>query len=336
MRGEPGIGPTPPASTGVDDREDLQVSTETTTASLTAPSIVRVGARQPSTAGEDVQCDAVRCHADIPPWHCTDAQGPWSSQYERRLTSRSGGRRSDLTRRALGAYRDRHAPGGFIAADGTPDVAGLRAALRDRVAAVPSLCRTVRPRGRRHDWLVTAPDLQQHIRLAERVDGLAGLERMCAALLGEPLRLDRPLWEILVVPGADEAAVGIVLRINHAVADGIAAVSIVRRLFDPGDPDEHTVDARVDGAPAATAPSGTGLVLQRLSARLRRVRRTMRGSGIGPTILLGERSPHRGLAFVRAEIDPLAGRLRPRGATVNDALLAAVASGLRAALTAAG
>jgi len=60
------------------------------------------------------------------------------------------------------------------------------------------------------------------------------------------------------------------------------------------------------------------------------------GRGIGPTVLLGDRSPLRGVAFVDVDLEALEARVRPLGATVNDALLTAVAAGYAAALSASG
>lgn len=223
------------------------------------------------------------------------------------------------------------APGGFVGADGAPDMAELRASLRHRVSAAPELCRSLSSRGRRHHWLATTPDLEQHVRLVERIDGLPGLERMCAALMNEPLSRERPLWELLVVPSAREAEVGIVLRVHHALADGAAAVGIVQRLFEAAEPGPvvaHPVPAR--------SRRGARSMLLGRGAGVHRVRETLRRNDLAPTMLLGDRSPGRGLTFLSADLDGLAGRMRLRGATVNDALLAGVASGLRAALSAAG
>ena len=65
--------------------------------------------------------------------------------------------------------------------------------------------------------------------------GLAGLERLCGELMSVPLPQDRPMWELLLVPGASVDGVGVVLRIHHALADGIAAVAIAQQLFDPSE-----------------------------------------------------------------------------------------------------
>ncbi len=227
------------------------------------------------------------------------------------------------------------APGGFVAADGTPDMAGLRGSLRERVAALPALCRSVTRRGGRHSWVSTAPDLEHHIRLVAPVDGLAGLQRTCAALMIQPLELDRPLWEILVVPGATASGPGVVLRVHHALADGMAAVAIVQRLFDSDGRVEDPGDG-VGSEPTAPTHRDLRHTLRQLAVRLQRIRGTLQTGAVAPTMLLGAREPNRGVAFLRTDLRTLERRVRPRGATVNDALLAGVAAGLRAALSAAG
>ena len=64
---------------------------------------------------------------------------------------------------------------------------------------------------------------------------LAAFQELCGSLMSVPLERDRPLWELLVVPGLPTDTVGIILRIHHAIADGMAAADIVQRLSDPGD-----------------------------------------------------------------------------------------------------
>ena len=230
-------------------------------------------------------------------------------------------------------------PGGFLAPDGKPDMAGLRAVLRERIAELPALRKRAAQAGRRHHWIETMPDVEHHIRLVEPVDGLTGLEDRCAELMGQPLALDRPMWEILLVPGAMAGGLGIVLRIHHAVADGMTAAVIVQRLFDPGEPGERAGNEPPTFAPAE-APRHAGIdvrrTLRRLGTGLHRIRKTVWGHGVGRTVLLGERSAHHGVAFLQTEIKTLESAVRPKGATVNDALLAASAAGFRAALVASG
>lgn len=231
-------------------------------------------------------------------------------------------------------------PGGFLAPDGTPDMARLRAVLRDRIAELPALRKRAVQVGRRRHWIESTPDVEHHIRLVEPVDGLAGLQSRCAELMAEPLAGDRPLWEILLVPGATARGLGVVLRIHHAVADGMTAAVIVQQLLDPGEPGEKAENEppthELAEAPPYGPRNGPRRILRRLLTGLHRIRKTLWGRGVGGTVLLGERSAHHGVAFLRSEIEALESTVRPRGATVNDALLASAAAGFRAALMAAG
>lgn len=230
--------------------------------------------------------------------------------------------------------------GGFISPDGIPDLVTLRSVLGRRIAALPPLRRVPVATGRRHRWDEVSPDLEHHVRLVATVDGLAGLERLCGELMRAPLRLDRPLWEILIVPGASPGQIGVVLRIHHAVADGMAAVAIGQQLFDPSEPGLTSARApAVSRSRPGAEPRprrDVRRVLRRLGYALRRIRLTLTGREVGSTVLLGEVSPRRGVAFVDVDLAALEARVRPLGATVNDALLASVASGYRAALPAAG
>ena len=238
------------------------------------------------------------------------------------------------------------APGGFVGADGRPDLVHLRARRCTsgsprfrRCAACPSptvgdiagsRCRS------------TSNSTSGSI---DAVDGVDGLERRCGELMTMPLALDRPPWELLVVPGASAGRMGIVLRIHHAIADGMTAVSIVAAALRAGRTARRGL--RSAAAPAVmsppiapTAPVDRGRdplrALGKIGFGLRRILTTLVGRGIGPTLLLGERSPRRGVAFVDADLEALEAHVRALGATVNDALLASVAAGYVAALSAAG
>lgn len=232
------------------------------------------------------------------------------------------------------------APGGFLDADGRPDPAALRTALRARIAELPQLRRVPVAAGRGHRWVELSPDLERHVRLVDRVEGLDGLERACGQLMSLPLSLERPPWELLIVPGASVGRVGVVLRIHHAIADGVAAVAIAQELFEREEPD--VTDEPDAGAPPAPRPAAVvparhpPNLIGRLAFGLRRVLTTLVGRGVGPTVLLGERSSQHGVAFADADLVALEERVRPLGATVNDALLAAVGAGYAAALSAAG
>lgn len=235
-------------------------------------------------------------------------------------------------------------PGGFVSREGSPDLTALRTALTARISALPELRRVPMASGHNHYWADVSPDLTQHIRLIEPVDGVSGLERKCGQLMSVPLALDRPPWELLVVPGASPGRTGVVLRIHHSIADGVAAVAIVRQLFGGSRVEDFAVTraagARQSAASPPTAPTQRVLaalhLLRRLGVGARRILTTLVGTGIGRTALLGERGSQRGVAFVDVDIHALKARIRPLGATVNDALLGATAAGYVALLSTVG
>ena len=235
-------------------------------------------------------------------------------------------------------------PGGFVGRDGRPDLPVLREALHHRIAALPALRRVPVASGRRHYWVNAWPDLELHIRLIDPVEGLVGLERKCAQLMTVPLSLDRPPWELLVVPGASAGKLGVVLRIHHAIADGAAAVAIVQQLFGGAEVDgQRSVDSAHSPSDGPSAPARAGRVghhprhrFRKIGFGLRRMLTTLAGKSIGSTVLLGDRGPQRGVVFVDANIRALKTRMRPLGATVNDALLAAAAAAFVATLSAVG
>ncbi len=217
--------------------------------------------------------------------------------------------------------------GGFVNSDDPPDLTALRAALAPRIEMLPPLRRTVVRDRRGHRWSNAQPDLQHHVRLIEAPKGPHALEQVCAHLMTVPLDRGRPLWELLVLPHAEASRTGVILRIHHALADGMAAVAIVQSLFD---------DPHIDPPRRSSTPSAKRSRLVRAAYGLKRVRLTLTGRELGATLFLGSRTDDRRVQFVDLDVVSLESRMRPRGATVNDAVLAAVAAGYRAAMTAAG
>ncbi|GAA2034504.1 wax ester/triacylglycerol synthase family O-acyltransferase [Agromyces tropicus] len=226
------------------------------------------------------------------------------------------------------------APGGAVGPDGAVDVGAVRSALAARIPALPRLAQRVVRRGRVLEWEPVDADLDDRVRLVDPVDGVHGLETRCARLMVAPMPTDRPLWELLLVPGLGRGRVGMVLRIHHALADGVAAVRLVERVLaaadDDGagrqpDPVGGSGPARRSFASmAASVASGIG----RTSGMLRRP--------VAPTVLLGRIGAWRGVAFAEAPIGGLAAGAATVGASLNDALLAAVAAATETALRARG
>ena len=92
-------------------------------------------------------------------------------------------------------------------------------------------------RSRRGDdwwWEPGEPDLDVHVREEQPEPGERGFEAVCARLVMQPLPPDRPLWDLVLVPGARPGRCGIVVRFHHLLADGAHAVELIERLSDPG------------------------------------------------------------------------------------------------------
>lgn len=228
------------------------------------------------------------------------------------------------------------APGGPVGADGGVDLVALRSALAGRLPALPRLSQRVVRDGRALVWEATEPDLDHHVRLVEPVAGRAGLEALCARLTVTPLPLDRPLWEVLIVPGVAAARVGIVLRIHHAVADGLAAVRLVETLLRADEaPATDAAAASARETPTPSPQGGLRTWLRTLASGWERTLAVFRRE-VPRTVLLGPIGPRRGVAFVDVPLDALAAGAAAAGATVNDALLAAVVAAVEATLRARG
>lgn len=234
------------------------------------------------------------------------------------------------------------APGGAVAPDGSVDLEVLRSALAERVPRAKRLGQRVRRDGRSLVWEPVAPDLAHHVRVVEPVDGLAGLEALCAHLIVTPLPSNRPLWELLVVPGVAPMSAAFVLRIHHAMADGYAAVQLAEVLMDAVEGAGPDGVAGSPASPGSVALEWTRFRRSPVMAQLRLVasgvQRTtaMFVRRVPSTTLLGRISPRRGVGFADIDLAALGGGARTFGATVNDALLVAVAAAVEAALRVRG
>ena len=88
---------------------------------------------------------------------------------------------------------------------------------------------------------------------------LLGLcDELCLRLLDRT----RPLWELWLVTGLDQGRVGLVLKLHHSLADGLAAVQLAGVLLD------DTADAPNPAAVAAPAETlGVGASADNLRGR---------------------------------------------------------------------
>jgi WS/DGAT/MGAT family acyltransferase len=126
----------------------------------------------------------------------------------------------------------------------------------------------------------TEIDLDRHItRVALPSPGTADqFDAVVSEFLSRPLVRTRPLWHLLVIEGLEEGRVAAVLKVHHALADGVSGAETFASLFDIS-PEVRAPAPKVDddgGAPAATKP---------LSLVLEALRRLRAEPGIALTVV---------------------------------------------------
>jgi diacylglycerol O-acyltransferase / wax synthase len=202
-------------------------------------------------------------------------------------------------------------------------------------------------------------DLSQHVRVLPLPAGSGEAELLLAIERLRSKRLDRarPLWELWFLTGLPGNQIGLFVKLHHAIADGMAAMTTVAAFLDPV-PDAPTPPAhpwtptRPPSAPALLADNllrhlqrltGAFSVLARPRSTLQQLRagwpatRELLAEAPAPRTGLDRMvGPHRNLALIRSNLDQVKEVAHTHAATVNDVLLAATAGGLRALLRSRG
>ncbi len=203
-------------------------------------------------------------------------------------------------------------------------------------------------------------DLDFHLRRAAipSPGGRFQLERAAGRVLSRPLDRSKPLWELYVFEGLAEGRTAVLLKLHHAMADGIGGMLIGSALFDV-DP-----DANLGVAPPwvpEPAPSREALVQDAIRealvhpaaalahaaqtpARAMRFVGEMLGgvltfAGMGPPPagpFDGMIGPARRFATAEVPFSELRAIKHAMGGTVNDAVLTAVGAGISEILSARG
>ncbi len=154
-----------------------------------------------------------------------------------------------------------------------------------------------------------------------------GFAELVSTLMAQPLDLARPPWELHVVTGLAGGRFAVVVKLHHALCDGIKAVGLGLRLLD---------DLGRD-LPSAPEPVPVGLATT-VAASLRElastatiasaVLRSARTPGTRSPVLT--RSPRpRQVVMARLGLDEVQRVRKRHGGTVNDVLLALVTGALR-------
>lgn len=202
-------------------------------------------------------------------------------------------------------------------------------------------------------------DLRWHVRVTRL--SARGSDAQLAELVGTEMsrRLDRarPLWEVTLVEGLEGGRNAVLAKMHHALVDGIAAIDIGTVILDPTpEPldlraeaewaprpyDRRRHLARMMAMPALRAQRALLEAAQRaLSTDPRRAAEDLRRATELMTQLARTRpaapktslnrgiGPNRSYALQTASLEALKTVAKAHGATVNDAILAAVAGMLR-------
>ena len=190
----------------------------------------------------------------------------------------------------------------------------------------------------------------------EVVGRAAGDVTSAGVLLGEPLPRSRPLWSATFVTGLNGGGTGLLVVMDHVLADGIAGLAVLGTLVDQG----AATAAPQAGQFPAPAPRARELAVDAWRGRLRRARpagpaapRQARGlrriragiaelGGVRPprrrpaTSLNQPVGPRRRLDVAAVDLAAVRDLAHVHGGTVNDVVLAAVAGALRTLLAARG
>ncbi|MET4926185.1 wax ester/triacylglycerol synthase family O-acyltransferase, partial [Streptomyces sp. PSRA5] len=251
----------------------------------------------------------------------------------------------------LGALAVFEAPPGAAADEALLDL------LATRTAAVPRLRARVRdvllPVGGAA-WIVDKDfDVRRHVRHLALPPGDFAEEtaRLAGELMERPLERGIPPWEMYLLTGDAATRVAtsggtaagrpfaVLVKLHHALADGMRAVAIGAGIFD------QIADARAAGArrarpaPPRSRLPGPSQVADRAKDRLGELGRAL---GIGASVVRASRldlrattalvagsSGTRRLATAVLALEDVRRVRKEHGGTVNDVLLATVAGALR-------
>lgn len=234
--------------------------------------------------------------------------------------------------------------------DRSPDRRRLEETLRRAAVTIPRLRQRVveRPPALGPPrWVDDGdPDLRYHLRHIEvpAPHTFDAVLRMAEPVAMSGFDTARPLWEVTVVDGLAGGEAALILKVHHALTDGIAAVELATFLFD------EARDGKVVALPAAPPPPPAASPLGRLRAVARAASSVAAHPGdavastAGTAVSLARllwpapgrlsplfvgHSPRWRFDVLEGPLDDWRAAARATGSSVNDVFLAAVAGGTR-------
>ncbi|WP_328535561.1 wax ester/triacylglycerol synthase family O-acyltransferase [Streptomyces sp. NBC_00344] len=232
----------------------------------------------------------------------------------------------------------------FASAPGTSDEETV-ALLASRAAAIPRLRMGVRdvllPLGGAAWSEDRRFDVRRHVRLVGLPGGDFATEvnRLAGELMERPLERGRPPWEMYVLTGTEGGRFAVLVKLHHALADGMRAVSIGAGIFDQIADARTAGERRVRTVPPRSWMPGPHQVAGFARDRIEElgqavgigasVVRASRFDLWGGSLLTASSSGTRRLATAVLDQQDVLRIRREAGGTANDVLLAVVAGGLR-------
>jgi diacylglycerol O-acyltransferase len=198
------------------------------------------------------------------------------------------------------------------------------------------------------DWHVRSTAIAQ---AGDEASLLATTERLLRPLLDR----SHPLWELWFLTGLADGRIGMLFKVHHAVADGLAAVALMMTFLDlaPDAPDPPPLAWIPTPAPSSWALLTDNMRSKALSFRsslaypiqlMRGVDQTLsdslqlyRLSNAAPdTSLNAQPTRGRRIRVVRLDLEMARAVAHAHGAKINDVVLAVVSGGVRELLMARG
>jgi diacylglycerol O-acyltransferase len=147
----------------------------------------------------------------------------------------------------------------------------IKALVAERLHEIPKLTKRILRVPFDLAWPVWVDDpefdIDEHVlrRSCPSPGGEAELDALVGRMMATELPADRPLWELSVVEGLDDGRTAVILKIHHALADGVSGAVTFAGLFDTS-PDVREPSARSEVDEAVRAPLPTPLELLGRSA----------------------------------------------------------------------
>lgn len=214
------------------------------------------------------------------------------------------------------------------------------------------------PYGLHHPVMIEDPefDLRYHLNRTAipSPGGMRELEEEISHIASHPLDQTRPLWQFWVLEGLADGRIALVQKIHHTLADGMASVNFIMRIWQSG---YHDPDATPPPWQPEPLPSRRRLLLDALRDHLRddirnlpdffrainrstRMLRKQVDADTSPNLMsVDGRAPstswnralssRRSFATTQMSLDELKSLKEKLGGTLNDLVLSLVSGSLR-------